>query len=99
MMSTPGSVLVVGRGSPTSDVDGVAEPGNPVAGHPFATGRGVAWSGTAAARRGQSESVDHATVVGVRPAATSRPGCAGLWFTPGGPGNGCARRGAPSRPA
>jgi hypothetical protein len=43
---------------------------------------GAAWSATAAARRGQSDHVDHATQGGVRPAAASRPGCAGLVFTP-----------------
>jgi hypothetical protein len=84
--------------SPASGVDGSARrmvrslfiPSPPAVG-------GMEWY--AAARRGQSDDVDRATAVGVRMLTTSRPGCAGLVLTRVGPGNGCARHVAPSRPA
>src|SRR5205814_6329690 len=60
---------------------------------------GVAWSGTP-----QPGGVNQCTptappLVGVTNATTSRPGCAGSVLTRVGPGNGCARRVARSRPA
>ena len=69
-----------------------------VAGHPFATG--IGWHGVLRPQPGGVNQIRSTTppAAGVRPGPTSRPGCVQTVLTPVGPGNGCARHAARSRP-
>jgi energy-coupling factor transporter ATP-binding protein EcfA2 len=71
--------------------------GDPVAGHPFATGvGGMELYGRSQVGINQCGRPRHGW--GVRQQATSRPGCAGTRLMPVGAGNGSVRRGARRRP-
>src|SRR2546430_12432107 len=77
-MVTPGACCGLAVCSPTSDVDGKAEPGNPVAGHPFATDDG--WHGVVRPQPGGVNQIPSTTPPQWgsdlwRPRVLAAPGC------------------------